>query len=337
MTKLRGIIVLEGADATGKTTLAKTLVRKFGARYLHLGIHRDIWRWHLAAVRRAVRLAEHHLVVVDRLWLSEQAYGQAFRGGPAYDLGARTLDRVLQRYGALTVLCVRRDFAGHMYHFERLKTERPEKFDGIERVAQLYYDLWSGNVAHPGDTYLDQLIRHQDFSNRIDVTHYDMDRTQGSDEVEAVASRLAHRVNKMMIDRFDELRRFDRPNLVGSIQMPRFLFVGEGLSPKAGTEWPFVWSDQLSAATWLNAALHRLHFDETTALWTNALHHDQWLFEVRSMFPGIKVIALGRLAHDHVRGAGIDCVMLPHPQWHRRFQHKNPTDYDELLKEAMRK
>jgi hypothetical protein len=101
-----GIVVLEGADASGKTTLARHLVDRYGARYLHSTRRREVWRWHLGALRWAVRESASRLVVLDRLWLSEQVYGQVFRGGPAYDLGARCLDRVLLRYGAVTVLCV---------------------------------------------------------------------------------------------------------------------------------------------------------------------------------------------------------------------------------------
>ena len=97
---MTGIVVLEGANAAGKTTLARHLVERYGARYLHSRPTRDPWRRHVAMLRRAVALSERHLVVLDRHWLSEQVYGRVF-GSPAYDLGARCLDRVLRRYGAL--------------------------------------------------------------------------------------------------------------------------------------------------------------------------------------------------------------------------------------------
>src|ERR1041385_7985183 len=132
-TDVRGIVVIEGADASGKTTLASVLVDRYGASYLHSTVRKEIWRWHVGALRLAVRRSRDQLVVLDRLWLSELVYGSVFRGGPAYDVGARCLDRVLRRFGAVTVLCAPRDLeaqekrwrdgraAGKHEHFDRVK------------------------------------------------------------------------------------------------------------------------------------------------------------------------------------------------------------------------
>lgn len=187
---VRGIIILEGGDCSGKTTLARRLIDRYGARYIHNGVHRDVWKRHVAAFRYARRLAEDYLVVIDRLWLSEQIYGQIFRGGPAYDMGAWWLDKTLQDLGALTVLCVRDDQQRHNDHFAVMRQQRDEKFKDIRDVVKLYADLVHGDMTKSGDTYLDNWIRFGDYAKRDDVMLYDMDKTVAGKASGHVMSRL---------------------------------------------------------------------------------------------------------------------------------------------------
>lgn len=340
MRKPRGIIVLDGADATGKTTLANHFREAYGAKYLHLRVHSKMWKWHLAAVDRAARLADDHLVVIDRLWLSEQAYGQTFRGGPAYDLGARCLDRVLQRYGALNVVCVRRNLTEHLAEFEKLKTTRPEKFDAIRDVAVLYYDLVHGNVGHAGDTYLDQLIRWGDYTKRTDVAAYDLDLMRN------VPGRLDRVANQLLANLrmyrdwsgCDELT-YANQNVVGSPARAKYLFVGEAVTPNHGSRlplWPFVSDDRLNSATWLNRALHAIKFDETAALWTNAESPDPQLKRLLDQYPGLRIITFGLVAAAAVHQTGRKAYRaLRHPQWERRFNQHNLIGYAQRIQEAL--
>lgn len=343
--KPRGIVLIEGADAAGKTTLANHLRERYGARYLHSIVRRDIWRWHLGALRSALRMADDELVILDRHWLSEQAYGQVFRGGPAYDAATRCFDRVLQRAGAITVLCAPLDIKRQLDRHGDLKTKRPEKFDNIERVARLYLDLRLGNTAHPGKTYLDQLIRFGDYAQRQDVITYDVD---------AHGARLKS-VATAIIDRLQMVRARQYPlglysyhyNLSGSLWSARYLFVGERVSPTADARsfwphWPFTSNDAPpSAATWLNDALHALAIDETRVAMTNACDprddHLAALIEFRELLDRpIKVIALGKSAAARCRELGIGHAEIPHPQYWRRFHHSDPTGYHDLLKGALR-
>ena len=62
---IKGILIIEGADCTGKTTFTKRLREMFPARYMHLRIHKKMEVWHTATVRRALRLSKKELVVID--------------------------------------------------------------------------------------------------------------------------------------------------------------------------------------------------------------------------------------------------------------------------------
>ena len=179
-----GIIILEGADCTGKTSLAKAL----GGVYVHNGLYEDVWTAHLACVDEAVARCAEELVVIDRLFISEQVYGQVFRGGPAYD--PEPLDEMLTKASALTVLCVRADQLRHLRHFDELKTLRRESFDDIARVVRLYADLSRGDLTKTGYTWLDREIRYGQYAQRPDVMLYDMDQMGMEQAARLVRSRL---------------------------------------------------------------------------------------------------------------------------------------------------
>lgn len=333
---MRGIIVLDGGDGTGKTTLARALMEKHDAFYIHNGLWPNMWQRHLAAVDLAIKKSRHQLVVIDRLYLSEQIYGQVFRAGPSYDLGARCLDRILQRYGALNVLCVRRDLKRHVAHFEELRTRRPEKFNSMKVVAQRYYDLLEGNLAYGDDFYVNQLTRFQDYAARMDVLHYDMDRQGGGMRV--ILDQMEDRLRMIPGTSLPDQYNPDRRNLAGNYGATRYLFVGEDLSPRACRRAaPFLWNDEASAATWLNNALRELQFDETTALWTNTSNADDWLPVLRDMLSAtVRVIALGAVASNRVEQLRFQNVRyLPHPQWARRFQAKQPRVYRDVMRDAL--
>lgn len=82
------IFILEGADGTGKTTLANTIAEKKKASILHCFYdkswnikdhHTDMWN-------SAVMISKWCPVVLDRWSVSEYVYGNAFREKPGYDI-----------------------------------------------------------------------------------------------------------------------------------------------------------------------------------------------------------------------------------------------------------
>ena len=330
----KGIILIEGADASGKTTLARHLVETYGARRMHGRIWSNMWRWHVGMLRRAVRLADDGLVVLDRHWLSELVYGQVYRGGPSYDLGARCVDRVLQRAGAVTVLCAPADQEAQLAVHAKRAARGGEGFADVREVVALYADLRAGNVARPGDGYLGQLIRFGDFARRPDVMVYDVDR-DGAD-LAGYARKVLARLRKVRAGQFPPALLSAHQNVVGGAAAARYLVVGEGASPAAeAVYWPWCARDGHDAATYLNRALHALAFDETRALWTNAVDEDDLLPDLLRLDK--EVIALGVVAARRVRQLGHEVkATLPHPQFWRRFYHHDLAGYVDRLREALR-
>jgi hypothetical protein len=333
---VRGILVLEGADASGKTTLAAYLREKYGARYLHLGPYRDVWRWHLGALWRAIKLAETELVVIDRHWPSECAYGEVYRGGAQYPSASRCLDRVLRKHAALYVLCVPSNLPGQLARHRRLREKRSEYAQDVRAVVQRYSDLWHGNVAQSGVDYLSQLIRTGEFSVRDDVTRYDLDRE--GDRLNRVAERLLERLDLHRAHQHAPALEAYRWNLTGHLHTATHVIVGEAVSPTAypGPRWPFTSREgPASAAGYLNLILHELNVDETRLMFTNALEEDDHLSELIKKDLGLEFVCLGRVAEKTVKNLGApNWVALPHPQWVRRFRH-HENDYPRQLREAL--
>lgn len=343
MTPSAGIILLEGADASGKTTLARHLVENHGARYIHGGLYRDPWRWHVAAIRRATRLATTgHLVVIDRNWLSHLTYGEVFNN-QQYDVGTRCLDRVLRRYGTLIILCAPADQERQAERWAAGRAAgKREHFNRIREVVALYADLRDGNLARPGDGYLGQLIRFGDFTQRDDVLVYDIDRDGGN------LTGFARRA----IQRIAQLQRHVVPyrgdNLSGRTDhlRPQTLIVGDLVdhSLLAKTpNWPWCDNeDRPSAASWLNKALQHMAWREDRLEFTNAVtppgDHD-YLPALLDRYRTQRghVVALGGIAQERVADLGGNPTGVMHPHLHRVHHYDDgPTGYAALLEKALR-
>jgi hypothetical protein len=321
----RGIILLEGADASGKSTIADFLIKHHNARYLHSTVRTDIWRWHLGALRYATRESDTRLVVMDRFHLSELIYGTIFRGGVAYgNAGLRSLDRVLRRFCCLTLLCVPGDAQGQEARWRSSREAGQEHFDRVTGVMDLYRSLTTNG-----------------FQDRDDVSIYDLDQHPQASlgpVVDGVLDDLARLRGTVPQGNLDH-RRY---NLSGRAEAGQscVLLVGERVSPSSPPgwpRWPWVDSDQhLSAATWLNRAIDHLGLREDRLVFTNALEPDDHLPELLTQ-EWSAIVALGLEAEARLVNLGARGIRtIHHPQWHRRFRHpEGPAGYARLIEEAI--
>ena len=74
------MIIIEGMDKTGKTTLAEALALRMRRQIAAFGVPPiDVFEYHSTGVERAGRSA-----IIDRLHWSEYAYGKTYRAGCGY-------------------------------------------------------------------------------------------------------------------------------------------------------------------------------------------------------------------------------------------------------------
>lgn len=177
------IIVFEGADAAGKTTLAgvvKKVAEAAGqkAEYIH-GVPFCGWceEAHRAMLHAALdHAAKGKIVCVDRHWPSEFVYGPIFRGKPDYESGPEVeFDATIRRLG-LYVLCVPDDLEAQEKRWQDGRASgKFEHFPEVRQVIARYADLKKGNVAHSGETHFDKYVRFGDFVSRGSCLTYDVD------------------------------------------------------------------------------------------------------------------------------------------------------------------
>lgn len=150
------IIVVDGPDGTGKTTLCNQIVDKWGAQYLHLTYRfKDKMSfYHMAALRLALRWSQYKPVIIDRWWMSELVYAQAFRGGTKWPWLGTALDSLAKLHDIHYVITLPEDRDEYLSHFDNLKNEREEMYDSMANVYDAYvncHDLFFASA--PRDDY----------------------------------------------------------------------------------------------------------------------------------------------------------------------------------------
>lgn len=77
---MKRVIMLEGPDGAGKSTLANFLANNHGYKYIHNGLYPDMAAADLMALYLRQILDASTPIVIDRSYLSEWIYGRVMRG-----------------------------------------------------------------------------------------------------------------------------------------------------------------------------------------------------------------------------------------------------------------
>jgi hypothetical protein len=163
--KLKGIICVEGADGTGKTTLCDHLVKEHGAKYLH-AVYRfkdKIPAYHYALMRKALEIRRSGgLAVLDRLWLTEAIYASVFRGGTQWPQYTNDMDDLMRAEGILTVVCMPlsikktldrklerdQDDAENAAQEKKVNAGKSYSEEQMLELYQRYNDFWHGSMFY---------------------------------------------------------------------------------------------------------------------------------------------------------------------------------------------
>jgi thymidylate kinase len=301
------ITIFEGSDGSGKSTAAKRFAALTGACYIHSSawphVIEGLPRMYMEAMLPA--LLGYQDVVMDRSWLSEQPYGAVYRNG-SDRVGAiyrRMLERVAMSCGALVVRC----------------DPGPEVC-----VANWAARRHSENKSWENDVGVRNVNEGYRRNLRTELLVVDYDY---STQPEFHTPEL--------LDNFRPERHFVQEHSAGNWH-GTIALVGESFGePKNHDclyQYPFVSFARAGCSSWVTEQLEVAGLAESHFMWANA----------DMVYPGghnvdsvEHIIALGQAAHEQLEKMGYTHHTVGHPQHAKRFNHGQPYELVDLVKELL--
>lgn len=306
------IIILEGCDGAGKTTLGKKMAKELGYAYRHLDAFSGVSRGYLARFfmeAAAPALLGYQSVVMDRCWLSEFPYAAAYRAGQSRlsTIHARMLERVFLRCQVRLVLChpswdvCRKTWAG------RKESELIQHEEQLKKVYRWYQ----------------QLKEKPEFSTGLDLSStFDYTSDNPDDLLRAVSC-----------DDQDVPNAEGLP-VVGQFSPKSVLLVGEALSGYVSQNsyyrYPFVSFSDSGHSHFATMHLASNGISEKQLYWTDANVVDQVL--ATGVPKKGKIVALGTVAEKALSSQGLvpggDFWVCNHPYHASRLKRGTRPAYD---------
>lgn len=312
MKMSKKLTIFEGPDGSGKTTMAKSLAKETGALYTHLGpfprVGTGLARLYVEAMLPAV--LGYADVVLDRCWLSETPYGEAFREGRdriGFDR-VRLLERLALRCQTRLVLMTPSWLAVKRNFEARKGAEYLEHIDQLRQVYNHYEDM----AMSPG------------FYTSLPVTTVDAFLFPPGTSTVAIGD-FGHSFPHPM-------SMASAGNWHGPV-----LMVGDSFGPIQDSEplyqWPFGSLANSGCSLWLARQLSKAGVAENQLLWINADQLDPFT----AIRPDLQVVALGKKAAKKLDELGrANYHLQVHPQAWKRFNAAKDYPLIPLLKELVR-
>lgn len=163
---MKGIIIIEGPDSCGKSTLAKRLAFDYSGIIFHQSykFKNKIPIYHLAVLRKALKLSQKKLVILDRLHISEYIYGKVYRNEKRWPWMLNTFNNLCRELNIPIILCLPHSLKQGLEWFEKAKKERKEDFEDITEVIKEYIKY--------GDNY-SEIIKYNRQDNDLYSFYYE--------------------------------------------------------------------------------------------------------------------------------------------------------------------
>lgn len=137
-SKYRGLIILEGPDGVGKSTLAQALCDKYQGHYFHATWTKELEpymdKYIGEIMHNALRVAEHRVAIVDRCWVSEYIYDAVYRQRSDFEDFYNRMDALCR--SAVKVRCLPKSRKKYLSAYEELLKQREEMYN--EKIDVLY-------------------------------------------------------------------------------------------------------------------------------------------------------------------------------------------------------
>lgn len=313
MEQNKGIILIEGPDACGKSYLQKFFVDKYGAIPIHLTYPPPgdipVWDYHTREMIRAIELSDNNLVVVDRHWISELIYAKVFRNGSPWPYMGRMMDRVWRKHGTIYIMCLPLDVDITIRrHRDNINKNHPYTDDKFREVVNGYLIFYDNG-----------------FDVREDVYAYRLELEGRRDVIGDFAESVVQSVQYHRDWQYPPALSSKNQNILGSLSTAKHLLIGERVNKKDNYfSWPFY--EYRNCSLFLSECLAELSVDETDLMWTNVYdEHGDGSTAIYDLveLEMLKPIIFGNEAEKIVKeqiGSPYEVIM--HPAYAQRFQKK---------------
>lgn len=303
-----GLLIIDGADGTHKSTLARKFAEQAGGgEILHMTYrwkhppgkrHPTMYHYHTGSIHYSVKKSNRTLAILDRSWATEEVYAGVYRSGTLWPMAGRMIDRVVQKHAGVYVYCVSDPEEAARNHAELSKQREEMYTDRMDNVASGFIRI-ADRMKHRQDVFV--------YRTETDGRYQD-------EFVQTVLECLKWHRDYQYAPALDP----SRFNVLGHSVAAKVLFVGDVTNPKLKRiDWPFY--DHGNSSLFMSEALDMIGFDESSAMWTNANNGDWHVDGILSANPHIQVIALGTRASAALTNHHIEHRVVHHPQAERRF------------------
>jgi thymidylate kinase len=301
------VVILEGPDGGGKTTLAKRLINE-GFEYRHEGPpppEMDRVAHYLRILHDSVESGKN--IVHDRLWLGERIYGPIARGVDKLgDEGQRLFERLHRSKSIHQYICTPNIGAARANY--RIKISEADDFlKSTEKWEKVYTNYVSWLKSNP--------VMAQLYDYTLDSNH------------DRIVSEIFSFQNAL------------RVLPTGTIGSPdaRLLFVGDRPNHRT-IDVPFF--SLKGSSAYLNKTLSKCLLDESEIAFSNARSHtgkEHDLGAILSKLPKLEhIFLMGAIAREWFYARSnvkttykISCI--PHPSYLKRFKGHNLSVMADII------
>lgn len=171
-----GLIVLDGPDCVGKTTLANALRDQLGANVVHRTWSKELEHTMDRYLMDPVNIfRKDDLLIIDRWALSEWIYSTVYRGGTQWKGFHRLAFQKLHQLGAINIVCCPKSFNQYIGHYGQEFSKREEMYsyeeDKLSLIWEYYNHSATGDLSFIGNGIrLNNMLRYDMFEeNALEV------------------------------------------------------------------------------------------------------------------------------------------------------------------------